>query len=51
MTVQIWKIWNPGQPDKPRMRVDRQKITESKEKKYKDTKKVSKRQRSTSRES
>ena len=35
MTVLIWKIWDPERPEKPKKKVEGQRITASKQKKYK----------------
>ena len=54
MTVPIWKIWNHDRTDKPITKVDRSRITQSKQKIYKTARitnkwKVTKSIRSTSR--
>ena len=56
MTVPIWKIWNHDRTDKPLTKVDRSRITQSKQKKYKSARitnklKVTASKRSTSRAS
>lgn len=42
MTVPIWKIWDPDRPEKPKKKIDRQRITASKQKKYKVIKIINK---------
>ena len=54
MTVPLWKIWEPDRIDEPKKKIDRRRVTQSKQKKYKATKitnkiKVDKRWKSTSR--
>ena len=56
MTVPIWKIWNHDRTDKPITKVDRSRITQSKQKRYKPARitnklKVTDSKRSTSRAS
>jgi len=53
-TVPIWRIWDPDRIDEPETKVDKRRITQSKQKKYKATKitttlKVTNRLKSTSR--
>ena len=54
MTVPIWKIWEPERTDEPEKKVDKRRLKQTKQKKYKATSitnklKVTKRTRSTSR--
>ena len=37
MTVPIWKIWDQGRTDESVKKVDKRRITESRQKKYKET--------------
>ena len=36
--VLIWKMWDPDQPNEPEKTVDKRRITDSKQKKYNNTK-------------
>mmetsp|Transcript_20144 Transcript_20144/g.23241 ORF Transcript_20144/g.23241 Transcript_20144/m.23241 type:complete len:91 (-) Transcript_20144:105-377(-) len=54
MTVPIWKIWEPERIDKPAKKVDKRRLKQTKQKKYKassitDKLKVTTHTRSTSR--
>ena len=37
MTIPIWKMWDPDRADEPEKKVDTTRITQSKQKKYKET--------------
>ena len=54
MTVPIWKIWEPERIDEPKKKVDKTRLQQTRQKKYKATRittkmKVTKRWKSTSR--